>query len=313
MILSVTLNPSVDQALFVDQIRLGDTNRVRRVERDAGGKGVNLSRVVAELGGRTAASGFLAGASGEMVRAVLRAQGVQPDFIEVAGETRVNFSVEDDSGNPPTTFNERGPEISKEAFECLVDKCSELAAGARWVAMGGSLPPGAPAEAFLLLGRLAKLAGAKLMLDADGEALRHGVKALPHFMKPNQAEAGRLLGREIESEEDAIQAARELVRFLDPSPESFAVLSRGADGAILATTRGCWVGASPKVESRSTIGSGDSLIGAMLWSLEEGFDLATAFRWGLAAGAATATTDGSEICRKARVEALVRETAVRAL
>ncbi|RYG85468.1 1-phosphofructokinase, partial [bacterium] len=114
MLLSVTLNPSVDHALFLTELKVGDTNRVTRTERDAGGKGINLSRVYAEMGGETIASGFLGGGTGAYVRGVLEAQGVRHDFVTTSGETRLNFSVEDESHGKPTTFNERGPEISPE-------------------------------------------------------------------------------------------------------------------------------------------------------------------------------------------------------
>src|SRR5687767_14387149 len=106
MILTVTLNPSVDRAVFVDRLKVNDTNRVVRTETDAGGKGVNLSRVLRELGGETVATGFLGGGTGAYICKVLDLQDVPHCFVEVSGETRTNFSVEDAEQNPPTTFNE---------------------------------------------------------------------------------------------------------------------------------------------------------------------------------------------------------------
>lgn len=294
MILTVTLNPSVDHAIFLDQLKLHDTNRVRRTETDAGGKGVNLARVAAELGAETLATGFLGGGTGAYVRKVLDKQGVKHDFIEVDAETRTNFSVEDETDDPPTTFNEPGPSISELDLQALIDKCTEVAQCCQWAAMGGSLPPGVPTDIFAQLTRLFKERGCKVLVDADGEPLRLAVEAKPDMIKPNAKEAQRLLGREIGSREEAVEAARELHR----SGIAVVIVSLGEDGAAFACEDGCFVAESPQVDVRSTIGSGDSMLGGILWALEDGRPLEEAFKWGVAAGAATATTDGSEIARR---------------
>lgn len=301
MILSVTLNPCVDHALFVASLKVCDTNRVVRTETDAGGKGVNLSRVVAELGGKTVATGFLGGGPGAFVRKVLDAQGVLHDFVEIAGDTRMNFSVEDESQAPPTTFNEPGPEISVREWEDLLQRVSRYAASAWWVAFGGSLPPCVPRDAFSQLCGVVHQAGSKVLLDADGDALQLGMLACPDFIKPNAKEASRLLGRPIDTLEQAMDAALEL-RGRGPS---IVVVSRGADGAVMACEDRVWAGTSPTVHARSTIGSGDSLLGGMLWAMTESKCMEEAFAWGLAAGAATATTNGSEIARRSVVKKLL--------
>ena len=303
MILSVTLNPCIDQTLFVDGLKPHDTNRVVRAETDAGGKGVNLSRVAVELGGVSVATGFLGGGPGAYVRKVLDLQGVGHDFVEVAGDTRTNFSVEDGSGEPPTTFNTKGPGVSDEEWDLLVERAKEWCQKSGWVALGGSLPQGVPVDAYLVLGRIAKAAGSRLSLDADGEAMRRGLEAKPHFIKPNGKEAGRLLGRSIEKIEDAIFAAEELLQYLEP--EGVCVVSLGADGAVLASGKTTLIGRPIEVETKSTIGSGDSMVGAILCAFGMGMPLAEAFKLGIAAGAATATTDGAEIARKSVVEELL--------
>lgn len=305
MILTVTLNPSVDHALFVEKLKVHDTNRVLRCERDAGGKGVNLSRVVAELGGDTVATGFLGGGPGAYVRSVLKKQGVRHDFVEVDADTRINFSVEDGSGEPPTTLNERGPEISKDDLDELFEHVRKYAKKASWVCLGGSLPPGVPKEIYRDLAAIAKEAGARVVLDADGDPFRFGLEVKPDLIKPNEAEAGRLLGREISSDEDVVQAARELA-----DRAEIVVISRGEKGAVMIADGQVSVGLSPKVETRSTVGSGDSLIGGMLWAIEAGKDTNEAFTWGLAAGAATAMTDGSEIARKPVIDELLPKVVV---
>lgn len=306
MILSVTVNPCVDHALFVKELCLGDTNRVVRTETDAGGKGINLSRVVAELGGKTVATGFLGGGPGAFIRKVLDNQGVLHDFVDIDHDTRMNFSVEDDSCSPPTTFNDRGPTIDPGEWTDLVRHVSGYAAGAWWVTLGGSLPPGVPADAFAQLCRTAHEAGSKVLLDADGEALALGMEAGPDFIKPNAKEASRLLGRPVDTLEEACDAAMELHR----RGPSIVVVSRGEQGAVMAFDGRVLRGKSPQVHARSTVGSGDSLLGGMLWAMTESKSLEEAFAWGLAAGAATASTDGSEIARRPVVMELLPQAVV---
>ena len=300
MILTVTLNPSVDHALAVEKLKLHDTNRVIRTARDAGGKGVNLSRVVAELGGETVATGFLGGGPGAYIRQVLEAQGVMQDFVDVKGDTRVNFSVEDDSDQPPTTFNEKGPEIREEDLSALIRCIDRYAERAKWVAMGGSLPPGVREEIYNVLGRLPRVHGCPFALDADGASLKHGLELKPDLIKPNEAEAGRLLGREISTDEEVLSAVHEL-----RSLAGTVIISRAEKGAVMANDDGVFMGRSPKVDAKSSIGSGDSMVAGVLFGLTSGQSPEDAFRLGIACGAATATTDGSEIARRPVIDELL--------
>jgi len=302
-IVSVTLNTCVDHALFVETLRLGDTNRVLRTETDAGGKGVNLARVAAEMGAETLATGFAGGGPGAFIRHVLDVQGVRHAFVETAGETRTNFSVEDTTDAPPTTFNARGPEIEPGELEALWAKCRGVASAGRWVALGGSIPPGVAPEIYRDLGAMFHEAGCRVLVDADGDPMRLALDAGPHLCKPNAREASRLLGRPIETPEQAVLAAQE-IRTMQGGGEAMTIVSLGPDGAVLACAKGVLIGHAPTVKSRSTIGSGDSMLGAFLWALGEGSPIDEALHWGLAAGAATATTNGSEIARRPVVEEL---------
>lgn len=308
MILSVTLNPAVDHALFVDGLKIGDTNRVVRNEIDAGGKGINLSRVAVELGAMSVATGFLGGGTGAFIRKVMNLQGVLHDFVEVDGETRTNFSVEDGTGSPPTTFNEQGPTIEADCWEKLQNKVRHYATRSHWVALGGSLPRGIPLDAYRVLVEIAQEAGAMVVLDADGEPMKHGILARPNLIKPNMKEAGRLLGEPVETVDAALHAAAVLGEAHD-----IVIVSCGDKGAAMACSEGVFRGTTPQVIAKSTIASGDSLVGGFLAALEAGLDIETAFRWGLAAGAATATTDGAEIARRPVFERLLPEARVQAV
>jgi 1-phosphofructokinase family hexose kinase len=297
VILSVTLNPSVDHTVYVRRLVPGDTNRISRLETDAGGKGINLARIVARLGGRAVATGFLGGSTGEFVQAVLRRQRVECDFVAIKGATRTNFNVESTAGGPPTTLNARGPAIGSGSWHALLSKVESLAPRVSWVAVGGSIPPRLEHSALAELVSLARSLHRNVALDADDEPLRLALAAGPTFVKPNAAEAGRLVGTPVRTIGDAIAAAATIRRMVghEARRESIVVVSLGAVGAVWESAEGVWIGRPPKVKARSTIGSGDSLVGAALWALEQGASHAEALRWGVAAGAATATTNGSDI------------------
>jgi 1-phosphofructokinase len=309
MLLTITLNPCIDHAIFVDQFLVHDTNRVARVERDAGGKGLNVSRVFAELGGTTTASGFLGGQAATFIRQVMSDASVVDGFVEIGGETRVNVSVEDNSKNPPTTFNEKGPVISENEFATLLDYCREMASKVSWVSLGGSIPPGLGKDAFLTIGQVFARAGVPIMVDADGEPLIHGLGLNPQFVKPNASEAGRLLGTSVETDAEAVAASKVLYERIGGGAR-YAVISRGKDGAVVTCHEGTFIGRSPSIEPKSTIGSGDSFIAGMLWGIAGGLKVDESLCWGLAAGAATAVTDGREIGRRKVIELLLDDTVI---
>jgi 1-phosphofructokinase family hexose kinase len=306
MLLTVTLNPCVDHLLLVDTLKVGDTNRVKRQEKDAGGKGLNTSRVFAKMGGVTIATGFLGGATSAFIRHVMKDENVLDGFVYVAGETRTNFSVEDESGNPPTTFNQKGPEISPGEWLALKEKIGMLSVKADWVSFGGSLPPGVETNAFYELALIAREKGSKICIDADGPVLTEAIKAMPDMIKPNSREASRLLGRSVETDEEALVAVKDLYTMIGGG-DRYAIISRGGKGAVMTCSEGTFVGVSPNIEPRSTIGSGDSMIAGILRALGQGRTVDQAFRWGLAAGAATALTDGSAIGDRETIERLYPE------
>lgn len=303
MIVTVTLNPCVDYTLFVPEIRPHDTNRVGRSDLDAGGKGVNVSRIVRELGGASAATGFLGGHAAVTIADVLASAGALVRFANIAGETRVNFAVEDESGRPPTTFNSPGPRIMSDEWNELMAICNALAVECDWVTLGGSLPPGLGHDAFAELANLFHAAGARVALDSDGEPMRLGMLANPDFIKPNEKEAGRMLGRTVVGVSQAVDAAIELHAGGD-GPE-LTVVSIGALGAVLACPNGVFYAKPPQVEPVSTVGAGDSLVGGFLQTYVETGDPVRALQVGTAAGTATSLTDGSCIAGRRAIHDLI--------
>ncbi|MDK3162467.1 PfkB family carbohydrate kinase [Kamptonema cortianum] len=214
------------------------------------------------------------------------------------GETRTNFNVESGDG-PPTTFNARGPKILASEWQELLEKCERLFESANWVTLGGSLPQDVPPDSFAILGQLAKECSCRFALDADGEPMLKGLEAGPNLIKPNLREAERILDAAIPADPvSAVEAARAIrAKYMEQNPDMIVALTMGAKGAVMVNESGAWIGDPIEVDSRSTIGAGDSLLGGMIAAIEDGESWETALAWGLAAGAATATTDGTEIGR----------------
>lgn len=301
MILTVTLNPSVDRTLFVARLSPHETNRVTKTETDAGGKGVNAARVLKELGQEVCAAGFLGGGTGAFVRSVLDREGVSHSFVEVGGDTRLNVLIEEESGGPPTTLNERGPEIRNEEWEALRASVVAVSKEARAVVFGGSVPPGLPPSAIAELVRAVRRDSLIVAVDCEGDALRLAIDERPDIVKPNGSEASALLGLSVSTPSEAAEAARRLLDMGVGSP----IVSIGALGAVVATKDGAWLAKPPRIEARSTIGSGDSLLAGYVCGVLDGLSPAESLRLGTAAGAATAMTSGAEIGRRDTIRSLV--------
>ncbi len=299
--------------MFVPTLHANDANRVQRVEVDAGGKGLNVSRVASQLDASTFALGFSGGPAGNFVVSVLEGEGVPTHFVRIQGETRTNFSVEESERNaPPTTLNAKGPTVHEEEWQEFLQIYEAKLAAAEWVVMAGSIPPGTPIDAYAVLTQMAHEAGKRVMVDADGPAMMHAMQARPHLIKPNREEAGRLLGREIATTEDAAQAATDLLPMLH-NHSGVVLLSLGKEGAVMATRSGLWRAESPDIEPKSTVGSGDSMVAGFLASIVRGDPHEVALQWGSAAGAATATTDGTRLGQKKVIELLFDDVRVHRL
>lgn len=301
MILSITYNPCIDRTLFVSSITLYSANRVLRTETDAGGKGINVARVCAELGLPTFATGFIGGATGEMVKCVLRKEKVDYGFIEVQGETRININIEDEKGDAPTTFHEAGPRVTEEEIEQLEKFVETMLPKSTFVVTGGALPPGMSEDSFVTLIRVARKYDVPVVIDTEGEKLREACEEKPFMIKPNLREAEELLGRPLREIHEIADAAEEIHRKGIP----IVVISMGAAGAVLASDQGVFHAIPPPITVVSTIGSGDSLVAGVLYGLMHKKHHAEVLQWGVAAGTATALTNGAEIARLPVIESLL--------
>jgi 1-phosphofructokinase len=309
MIATVTLNPSLDKTIYVDALHPNDTNRITKVETDAGGKGINASRVLKELGTDTIALGFLGGHTGRFVEYVLNNEGIRTSFVHVESETRTNIAVQEASGAAPTTLNEAGPAVTEDELDELFVKVRRAARRSAMVTFGGSLPPGAPADTYRRLVTVVCEAGSRPVLDSDGEPMRIGMQAAPFMIKPNQDEVRRLVEVDIVSTDDALRA----LALLRATGIELVVISMGARGAVAQSSEGIWRAVPPDVKPISTIGSGDSMVAGITHVLSQGGSIEEAFKWGTAAGAATAMTDGTRVCTKQEVVSLLSRVVIEKL
>ncbi|NLN74849.1 MAG: 1-phosphofructokinase family hexose kinase [Armatimonadetes bacterium] len=306
MISSITLNPCIDKTVYVDKLACYDTNRITKVEIDAGGKGINCSRMIKELGGTTTALAFLGGETGDYVKFVLDRRGVGSVVVETAVETRTNICIEEKSNTPPTTLNEPGGPIEHKELVELFERAKDLARESSFMVIGGSVPLGVNPDVKRVLIQIAMAGGAKAVLDADGDAFTEGIKAKPFMIKPNIDEAQRLLNKTFESKSDVARAALELSR----TGIELVIISLGKQGAVACYEGSIYDAATPQVEPKSTIGSGDSLIAGVVYGLEQGLKIEECLALGCASGAATALSDGTDIGKKEDVDRLIGEARV---
>lgn len=300
VITTVTLNPAVDEAIALDEIALGDINRCDLDAVDPGGKGLNASRVIARLGRRTLALGFVAGVTGALIRARLDAEGVPHAFDDVEGLTRINVMVLERRTARRTRLYLPGPRVSAEDLGRVSARLGTVRAG-ETVVIGGSVPPGLAPSVYGDVVRSLRQRGVRTVVDASGAALESALSSGPDLIKPNVEEAGALIGRELRSEEDVLVAARSL-RALGAAR---VVISQGAEGAIGVDAEGAWKVRPPAVLVRTTVGAGDSMVAGLAIALDEGATLADGLRLGTAAGTATCAVPGTQLGSREEIARLV--------
>lgn len=307
VVATVTLNPALDRTVEVEGLQVGGTNRAAVVRVDPGGKGLNVARVARRLGLRAVALGFVGEENSHLFHRVLAREDVEDRLLEVPGETRTNLKVLDRLTGTETEINDAGFEVPPEYLEQLLARLDETLDRCGALVVTGSLPPGVPADFYRRLIGRARQAGVLTVLDASGEALLRGVEAGPLAVKPNRAELEEVAGRSL----DDLSAVHEAARSLRAAGAGWVLVSLGAEGALLITPEGTWHGAAPPVTTRSTVGAGDSMVAALVHGLLTGLAPQEILRRSLAAGAATATLPGTQLCTASGVEEMAATVTVR--
>ena len=228
MIVTVTMNPAIDKTVEIDRLERGGLNRISHVEIDAGGKGINVSKAIHELGGQSIAVGFIAGSTGKMIRSVMDEWQIENDFIEVSGETRTNTKVFEKTGEL-TELNEPGPVVDEKDVQALFEKLESYANDDTLFVLAGSVPKGVKKDIYRELIKLVHGKGAKVLLDADGELFTNALDAVPDMIKPNKVELEQYASMDyITSEQGLLSVAEKL---MEKGIDTVAV-SMGKSGAM---------------------------------------------------------------------------------
>jgi 6-phosphofructokinase 2 len=300
VIATLTLNPSLDIATSTEAVVPTDKMRCGPPRYDPGGGGINVARVVRILGGDTVAVLPAGGPAGQSLHDLLDRDGISHQVVPIRGPSRESFTVDERGSGRQFRFVLPGPELSAAEQQACLDRLAEVARGARFVVGSGSLPPGVHPGFYGRVVTVARDLGARFVLDTSGEALRHTGPGV-YLVKPSLRELRELLGRDLADDAEQVGAARELV---ERDFAEVVVLSLGAQGALLVTADSDERLAPIEVPVRSAVGAGDSMVAAITLGLVRGLSLHDAVRFGMAAGAATLMTPGTELCRREDVERL---------
>ena len=285
MITTVTLNASIDKAYVMEQaIENGTVMRVKEVRNTAGGKGLNVAKVVRICKAGVQATGFAGGFNGQYLEDLAEKSGVPTRFFHVEGETRSCINILDPKFGS-TEYLEPGFEVSREDVERFLEEFPSILAGSSVVTMSGSAPRGVPAQIYRRLTEAARSQGVKVILDTSGSCLKEGICACPDMIKPNEDEIEALLGIRVRGYEDVVRSAQELHRtYRIP----WVVVSLGGEGAVLACAEGTFHGKPPVLTPVNTVGCGDAMTGAFAVAMERNLPAEEALRYAIAVSAASA-------------------------
>jgi 6-phosphofructokinase 2 len=305
MIYTITLNPALDRAIVVERLMKEDTTRVHSETSYAAGKGIDVSRVIRELGGQSVALGLVGGYDGLHLEGLLINAGVMTNFTKIAHETRTNIILKERSTGHQFVISAAGPEIGSAEIGQFYRHVLEIH-GMNYLVMSGSLPKGVTPNLYGQLIVAGKKKGAFIFLDTDGSALKESIEYQPTGIKPNQFELSRLIGRDLKKETEIIWACEELHERGIP----YVMVSRGKKGLILSTKEQKIKAVASPIEVESTVGAGDSVVAGFILAHSQGKDLEECVRLACAAGTATAQTPGTELCHREEVEKIFPSVAI---
>ena len=300
MILTVTLNPAYDLIYWVKEIeQKGETqlSRAFRTHSSAGGKGINVSMYLASVGVENIAMGLIGGHTGRTIKRSLREEGIITNFTWISDETRSNVAIlKKGQEDNPLEVNSEGPEISERVLSQFLEQYETMLHRVSWVVLSGSIPPGVPKDYYKLLAEKAKEMGIKTVVNTGGEYVGPAAKAGPFLIKPDIRERKEVMGEELTDSQSIIDVGRKILNF----GTEYVLLSHGLTGDILVSKDKIWELEANRDELtvRNRVGAGDSLIGGIIYQLEEGKTVPEAVRFGLAAGMACVEVY-EKICRDA--------------
>lgn len=297
MIYTLTLNPSLDYILELDQITLGDLNRTKNDSKFPGGKGINVSQVLKKLDVNSKALGFIGGFTGDYIEEFLRTLKIDTEFVRVKEDTRINVKLK---SMTETEINAKGPNITRQNYETLKEKIRGLTSEDILV-LAGSIPSSMPANTYEELVEICKANRTKFVVDAEGDLLLNVLPFQPYLIKPNHHELGELFNTVVTTAEEVIPYGRELIK----KGARNVIVSLAENGAVLINQEYALVATAPKGEVKSSVGAGDSMVAGFIAMFEKTKSVEEAFRFSIAAGSATAFSFG--LCTREQVENLLPE------
>ena len=309
-IVTLTLNPALDLSTSVERLIPGHKLRCGEPRRDPGGGGVNVARVITRLGGAVTAVYPVGGPSGAMLQRLLRHEGVTSHVVLTRQDTRENFHVFEEATKQQYRFTLPGPLLSRSAWQ----RCrSAVLSGTRrpkFIVCSGSLPRGAPADAYARLASHGKRIGAQLVIDGSGPALRAALKEGVYLVKPSLSELRQLTGRNLDTEASWTEACHQ---FVTAGAAHMIALTLGERGALLVTREQTLRAKAVEIPVMTTIGAGDSFLAALVWSLMQERPLADALRMAVAAGAGALLGSGTGLCQRKDIERLAPQVQIEEL
>lgn len=307
MIYTVTLNPALDKTVEIPGMALDTVNRITSMRTDPGGKGINVSKVIAKLGGESCAVGILGGESGRTLLAALEREGLRTHFRFVEGQTRTNLKIIDRALHTNTDINEPGLTVSPADLDALLRDLLGMVREGDIVVLAGSLPQGAPQDTYRVWTAACREKGARVCLDADGVLLAEGLKAAPYLIKPNEDELSRLVGHRLTDTDELIVEGRRLLK----GGVTRVVISLGERGALYLRGNEVLYAEGLSVPVGSTVGAGDSVVAALAYADSLGMSDEDAVRLSTATGAANVMCSGTQPAEREAVEKLLPQVKIR--
>ena len=304
LIVTLTMNPAVDVSTSVDRVEPTTKLRCAAGRRDPGGGGINVARVVRELGADALAIYPAGGVVGDQLQQLVKAEGVRSRVVPILGDTREDFNVVDETTGEQFRFILPGPRLHGSEWMACLQALGELEARPDVVCASGSLPPGAPDDFYARVAQVAAERRVRFALDTSGPALKAALRERVSLLKPNLAELQELTGAALDDEPARLAGCRDLI---GRTGAEMVALTLGAEGAFLVTADRAWRAKAVRIRPASSVGAGDSFLGGMIWAIASGKSPEDALRYAMAAGSAALTAPGTELCRADDVRRLMRE------
>jgi len=301
-VVTVTANPAIDVSASVDQVLPFHKLRCAPERRHPGGGGINIARVLHRWNAEVTAIFPAGGITGELLKQLVDREGIRRRAIDVAGDTREDITIFETGTGNQFRFVFPGTALSERELQVCCDELASVTPKPTIVAASGSLPPGAPTDFFARVLRVAKRLGARPIVDSSGAALALALEEGVYLAKPNVRELSQLVGRPLSQDDEWLDAGRRLVM---AGKVEILALTLGDKGALAITRGGAWRAHAPSVRVVSTVGAGDSFLGAMILRLSHGADIEDALRYAVAAGTAALLAPGTELAQPAETDHLL--------